>query len=73
MGRFESKYNYSCLRCNKKDIELTIDHIIPLSKGGSNNIDNIQPLCRSCNSLKGTKVIDYRNERNSINGARTNI
>jgi 5-methylcytosine-specific restriction endonuclease McrA len=54
------KYNYKCLRCEKTGIKLTVDHVIPLSKGGKNSIDNIQPLCKPCNSSKGAKTDDYR-------------
>lgn len=43
--------NHRCMRCGSTE-NLTIDHIIPLSKGGSNDPTNIQPLCHMCNSLK---------------------
>jgi len=45
------KQNDICLIC-KEVKKLTIDHIIPLSKGGSNYISNIQGLCFECNSNK---------------------
>ncbi len=55
-------YKYTCLSCKKTKphIKLTQDHVIPISKGGSNSAENIQPLCRVCNCKKGTKIIDYR-------------
>lgn len=55
--------NYTCLGCNKKFTDIlkpTIDHVIPLSKGGGLTKENTQALCRNCNSRKHTKIIDYR-------------
>ena len=49
------EFNYRCVNCGT-DKNLTIDHIIPLSKGGSNKISNIQPLCGLCNSKKSNKL-----------------
>lgn len=46
--------NYCCQECSSNH-DLTIDHIIPVVKGGTNNPSNLQTLCRSCNSRKGTK------------------
>ena len=51
--------NGKCLACGKLS-KMTRDHVIPLVKGGSNYITNIQPLCRICNSSKRDKTIDYR-------------
>ena len=53
-------YGNRCLCCGANGGLLTVDHIVPLSKGGSDGIENIQPLCRSCNSRKHTKIVDYR-------------
>ncbi len=49
-----------CLRCGRKNVKLTADHVNPVAKGGHSDIENIQPLCRPCNSSKGDKNIDYR-------------
>lgn len=62
--KLKDNCNYSCLCCGKKEpeIKLSIDHVIPISKGGGNNISNIQPLCLPCNQTKGVKTTDYRKE-----------
>src|SRR3990167_7445241 len=50
------QYQYKCVYC-ESDENIEMDHIIPLSKGGDHNINNIQPLCRSCNAKKGNKIL----------------
>lgn len=54
-----ARYDHRCLACGERR-PLTEDHVIPIVKGGSDDISNIQPLCKSCNSKKGTTTIDYR-------------
>jgi len=59
----KKQYGYRCANpeCKKiePEIKLTQDHIIPLSKGGTNYIENIQPLCGYCNSKKNATTIKY--------------
>jgi 5-methylcytosine-specific restriction endonuclease McrA len=54
-------YGYICPKCLKKEpeIKLTVDHIVPITKGGSQYITNIQPLCLHCNMKKFDKIIKY--------------
>lgn len=48
-----------CVKCGATD-GICKDHIVPVYQGGSDSIDNLQPLCTSCNSAKGPETIDYR-------------
>lgn len=50
------KFRDICPRCGKLCTP-SVDHIVPLSRGGSNDISNIQPLCLSCNCKKHARLI----------------
>lgn len=58
----KSKYGNRCISCSvsESEVNLTMDHIQPLSLGGSDYISNIQPLCQSCNSSKRQRIINYK-------------
>lgn len=55
------QYNWTCPICKRKEpeVKLTIDHIVPIIKGGMNIKENIQPLCKNCNCRKHTKIKAY--------------
>jgi 5-methylcytosine-specific restriction endonuclease McrA len=48
-------YNYRCVYCGTKAQPLTMDHLTPLSRGGSHTRSNVVPACRPCNSKKGPR------------------
>ena len=66
----KSQFDNCCVACGRSDEQLKVlglvlaaDHILPLSKGGTSNIENIQPLCHGtggCNNKKGATYVDYR-------------
>jgi len=44
-----------CVQCSSNE-KLEFDHIVPVSKGGSNTVRNIQLLCEKCNRKKSDKI-----------------
>jgi hypothetical protein len=49
---------YACRYCGTTTRRLELDHIHPLSRGGSNDDDNLALACSPCNLAKGTKTVD---------------
>lgn len=62
------KLDYHCQGCGKKfDIfSLTVDHMVPINRGGDNDDWNIQPLCKPCNSRKQDRLIWLENVKLDI-------
>lgn len=50
------RHQHKCHYCKQRRV-LTIDHVIPVSKGGRHIAGNIVPACRSCNSRKGDRPV----------------
>ncbi len=58
--RVMKRDRFSCTYCGAqgKDAELEIDHIIPVSKGGSHHMSNLTTACRACNQKKGAGALE---------------
>jgi len=52
------KWGRKCVYCEKQDVPLEVEHIIPKSKGGSNRISNLTLACVKCNQKKSNKPIE---------------
>lgn len=72
--RFEilERDQHRCKRCGaspKTDptVELVIDHIVPLSAGGTNDLTNLETLCHSCNEGKKDTVIQKKVDKLVVN------
>lgn len=53
-----------CAYCDK-EAKLTLDHVVPLSKGGKHSAGNVVPACKHCNSSKGNTTLEEWNASRS--------
>jgi hypothetical protein len=60
--------NFKCVCCGSEFVkDLEVDHIMPVSKGGSNSLDNLQTLCNECNSKKRNYKYQELYEKDKLN------
>ena len=50
------EYGEACSYCGFEDSVMTVDHIIPRSKGGLDILENLLPACRKCNYSRGNRM-----------------
>lgn len=53
------KHGYRCRICGSQR-DLQIDHVIPINRGGNNDLRNLQILCGRCNQQKGISIVSER-------------
>lgn len=55
-------YSSPCFKCGSTENQ-SLDHIIPISRGGNHSVGNIMTLCFSCNASKNAKLlVEWRNQ-----------
>lgn len=59
----KAEFHERCVRCGTDDYYVVCDHIIPVYQGGSDAIDNLQPLCARCNASKGPETFNWAEYR----------
>lgn len=50
--------NYTCQYCGSRTKALTIDHVLPRSRGGDTAWENVVAACRPCNTIKGDRTLN---------------
>jgi 5-methylcytosine-specific restriction endonuclease McrA len=55
--------NYTCQYCGKRTHDLTLDHVVPRSKGGKHTWENVVSACRTCNHRKGHQTVEQARMR----------
>ena len=53
----KARDGHKCVYCGSKE-NLTVDHVRPKSKGGTDTADNLVTACRPCNQAKGSMHVD---------------
>lgn len=48
--------NYKCAYCGRSDLMLTVDHVIPKARGGTDTWENLVTACTKCNNVKGDRT-----------------
>lgn len=48
--------SFTCAACGIAGGDLTVDHIVPVTRGGTNDPDNLRTMCRSCNARKNDRL-----------------
>jgi 5-methylcytosine-specific restriction endonuclease McrA len=49
---------YKCAYCGRSDLPLTIDHVLPKSRGGNDSWENLVCACTLCNNRKGDRTLE---------------
>lgn len=65
--------NYTCQYCGDRDYPLTVDHIIPKSRGGKTTWTNVVVACKPCNTKKGSRTAGEANMKLDKNPVRPNF
>jgi hypothetical protein len=57
LGVFQ-RDDFTCRYCKAHGVQLECDHVVPLSRGGTNDRSNLVTSCRDCNRMKADKSLD---------------
>ena len=58
-----AEFGGRCVRCGREGLRLVKDHIVPIYRGGSDAIGNLQPMCDACNCSKGPEQVNWKEYR----------